>query len=1100
MSKFLFKLLFVCASLGSTTTYGEGTCRDSLNGVQIKLPHWLKIVKTPNSSLNQPCPPVPPSLITSPLFEAFIENMIQFRKTSGGVGLAAPQVGVPLRVAVVRPPPSLKADKKAPFNSELILINPTVTPLSSKMAVGTEGCLSISSACQFVSRYQDIRVDYTDINGTAQSQEFSDFTSIIIQHETDHLDGILFTDISQRQLKKFGIKAAGTIDTLNRSYLLKYLKSLSKDERKLADPLILKLNRDLSRLQDDGSTLGGLRQYYEQKGLTTFIDDLLEYHLAKLQRRLTLPLLQHWTQSVFHALFVIEDLYLTPTSESKVLLSKAREENKYLRDIVLNGIRGPPFEDIRQVEVPKARSSSLKTVTAQTVEEVLTFSRAIGDFSIVWKNQGFELRIREGDKIHILNTGSIAEINQLNRAYQIKQNQRPATALIKLPNSKHYLQGDPSRPLSYGLEAEYTTSLDSAILNDYRTNDFTEEEWIQLDLPKRLSLFEAKIAVLKKKATFFKLSTAPEWLPLQLYGESNRNFEFNGMVFETLDEAKNFLLNLEHRYGKGYYQGHVVFANGSNVKGISGFALFEADLAQLETLEVNFDKSNLNPHFVLAKNLLHHSLGPLGETDRKALLKAETAIAKNNSINMARTKKTLAPIPRTLSYPNGMAGIEFRQFGNRSIALLRAMWEASSELQLSGNFFGFDKFKNIPVIDETASFKQLKSISPSLSKRHYQGFLKKLTQVTEKMYSDANYKIRMGGELAPGSRFLYPLRDWIHHPVLAIVPLELLPQVAEQLKIATQVYAEGLIELINNNSLAPEEASDRLRPLIVKWGKDASLSRWFRAYKDSALFNPNGDLFEQLLARSQSSSFEAESLAEWPDLPFVPLPPANDSEPPLYKIGRNKAYFKNENYKAFMYNSVEIIYDDVSPYGHIRLRIGDRLFAFDYVEKTVRDIFEGLGAKANRVGFAFQVPYSEIKKQLPDIDRFYNNAVTYNMSGFDAQSVPLFLKPQESSNTYEGLSQESTHFFFANDRLAKAYIVDRDGQTYVETPDGVQIKTENTDKGFCIQSFSCSTSATFVLNHFFGKQFGMKHGAQSLMKSLKSGASAEKPDAIIFYR
>jgi peptide deformylase len=104
-----------------------------------------------------------------------------------GIGLAAPQVGVGLRFAVVDLMPD---DKPAP----IALINPEVTARSQEQATREEGCLSLPGQYADVTRPARVTVRYTDAEGARRQIEADGLLAACLQHEIDHLDGILFVD------------------------------------------------------------------------------------------------------------------------------------------------------------------------------------------------------------------------------------------------------------------------------------------------------------------------------------------------------------------------------------------------------------------------------------------------------------------------------------------------------------------------------------------------------------------------------------------------------------------------------------------------------------------------------------------------------------------------------------------------------------------------------------------------------------------------------------------------------------------------------------------------------------------------------------------
>lgn len=127
-----------------------------------------------------------------------------------GVGLAAPQIGIPLALAVIEDPadvtPEVAERRERHPQPRLDLINPTVTPLGSEQRVFYEGCLSVSGLTAAVSRYHRVRLSAQDRAGRAYDVELSGWPARIVQHETDHLHGILYLD--RAELRSLSTTAA----------------------------------------------------------------------------------------------------------------------------------------------------------------------------------------------------------------------------------------------------------------------------------------------------------------------------------------------------------------------------------------------------------------------------------------------------------------------------------------------------------------------------------------------------------------------------------------------------------------------------------------------------------------------------------------------------------------------------------------------------------------------------------------------------------------------------------------------------------------------------------------------------------------------------
>jgi peptide deformylase len=104
-----------------------------------------------------------------------------------GIGLAAPQIGLALRFAVV----DLMPDNE---NQPIVLINPQITAASEELATREEGCLSIPGQYADVTRPARIQVKYETLEGAKRTLEADGLLAACLQHEIDHLDGVLFTD------------------------------------------------------------------------------------------------------------------------------------------------------------------------------------------------------------------------------------------------------------------------------------------------------------------------------------------------------------------------------------------------------------------------------------------------------------------------------------------------------------------------------------------------------------------------------------------------------------------------------------------------------------------------------------------------------------------------------------------------------------------------------------------------------------------------------------------------------------------------------------------------------------------------------------------
>jgi len=119
-----------------------------------------------------------------------------FLSRDDGVGLAAPQIGIPKRIIIFRSRDFEKRDwSKQPEDYD-ILVNPKITQQRGELVTALEGCLSCPDIQIEVSRFPEIKVRAYDANGNKISKRYTDYVARIVQHEMDHLDGKLILDHS----------------------------------------------------------------------------------------------------------------------------------------------------------------------------------------------------------------------------------------------------------------------------------------------------------------------------------------------------------------------------------------------------------------------------------------------------------------------------------------------------------------------------------------------------------------------------------------------------------------------------------------------------------------------------------------------------------------------------------------------------------------------------------------------------------------------------------------------------------------------------------------------------------------------------------------
>ena len=151
----------------------------------------LKIAQLGQPVLRTVALAVPVEEVTTPAFQSFLQAMAETMTEAAGVGLAAPQVFESKRVFLARVVPPPNEDE---LHGIEVFVNPRIVAVSEERALGWEGCLSFMELTVLVPRHKAIVVEYHNAAGEQKSLELTGFLARVVQHEYDHLDGILIID------------------------------------------------------------------------------------------------------------------------------------------------------------------------------------------------------------------------------------------------------------------------------------------------------------------------------------------------------------------------------------------------------------------------------------------------------------------------------------------------------------------------------------------------------------------------------------------------------------------------------------------------------------------------------------------------------------------------------------------------------------------------------------------------------------------------------------------------------------------------------------------------------------------------------------------
>ncbi|PYM08866.1 MAG: peptide deformylase [Candidatus Rokuibacteriota bacterium] len=153
----------------------------------------LKVARLGHPVLRKVAAPVPEGEIRSAEIQRFIDDMIETMREYNGAGLAANQVHALKQIAVIEVQKSPQ-HPEAPEIPLTVLVNPVVTRLTDEMMGGWEGCLSIPDMRGIVPRYTAVTLQALDREGQRIDVKANDFFARVIQHEADHLNGIVYVD------------------------------------------------------------------------------------------------------------------------------------------------------------------------------------------------------------------------------------------------------------------------------------------------------------------------------------------------------------------------------------------------------------------------------------------------------------------------------------------------------------------------------------------------------------------------------------------------------------------------------------------------------------------------------------------------------------------------------------------------------------------------------------------------------------------------------------------------------------------------------------------------------------------------------------------
>jgi peptide deformylase len=162
----------------------------------------LELVTAPDPRLKSVSQPV--ANIDKKL-RRFMDDMVETMYAANGIGLAAIQIGVPQRVAVI------DLDPKGPNSKVIYLVNPKIIRASDELSTYHEGCLSVPEIWDDVKRPARLTVEYQDENGATQTVDADGLFATCVQHEIDHINGLLFIDHLSRLKRSIALRKSAKL-------------------------------------------------------------------------------------------------------------------------------------------------------------------------------------------------------------------------------------------------------------------------------------------------------------------------------------------------------------------------------------------------------------------------------------------------------------------------------------------------------------------------------------------------------------------------------------------------------------------------------------------------------------------------------------------------------------------------------------------------------------------------------------------------------------------------------------------------------------------------------------------------------------------------
>ncbi len=388
-----------------------------------------------------------------------------------------------------------------------------------------------------------------------------------------------------------------------------------------------------------------------------------------------------------------------------------------------------------------------------------------------------------------------------------------------------FVGNDTHYPVSYGIEVEYEIHENPRLLEYYRPSTIDEVNWLKLSIQERIAVLdqqhESKNLLGKAKdlidhPSLLRLSNAPRILPQQLIGEMHGTYELNGLIEDTLKDVKKKYSMLQSLLGDGYIQGHVVFPE-TDIRGATGYTVFESDRSQFSSLIRGYLKYLDKPESTPGQNILHYALSPMNERSRKAFLRIEGWSNEGRKIKRIRGSRLInGPALRGDVYPKGFVGFELRQYGKRFDDMIESMDDLSSEL-VGSSLAAYSPFSEVETVHKGL-------LDSTLNPTQHKSAIAVLQKAKKQMLSSFPLPFyRKDGAI---ERFLIPFRPWEIYPLVTrLSPHEKILAIS-RIQTARNQFIQTLTDL-DNPQIDAKTLQRSVLIAIARWAYESHLNDLF---------------------------------------------------------------------------------------------------------------------------------------------------------------------------------------------------------------------------------------------------------------------------------